>query len=506
MSPIYSGLLVLLVFSLAEVSSRPSNNESLKSQEESSKVVKAIVEKEDGSIFYQTNTDINSEEDNTKDIVERIKNINNGLHFVSRKPINLNEPTREKTNGLDKETLQKIQQIIASANLIKSNSHKHNSKDLSSIDEHYGENSYSRALKYTPNMFMPSPISLVPYPYMMNMPMIPVPVNEMFGNDLITNDVKSAIPSDTFKTRQRQPLFPGFPSFPSFSFGNFQLGQWPSLFPILIKNPVVALNQGGGWENFIEYGQSADVCSRKQKSSDEENSHKDILEAIQNSLRDLNNEDIHATSAISLVNSKSREARAVKKRTVDNEAPQQEVEESSKTGKKLYTAKPTATRKSTKRPVIEETNEDVKHADTEGDLRFPFGDFSWFVNKKTPIPSPGFLINKLKVRKGGVAIAGPGGIATAGRGGTAIVGPGGLAYTKPGGLAIAGPHARVVALSPYADLNSLVHRLPHQGDYYLQRSFENLPIREGKLVATGPVIYYHPTKETSTKEPLPTPE
>lgn len=93
----------------------------------------------------------------------------------------------------------------------------------------------------------------------------------------------------------------------------------------------------------------------------------------------------------------------------------------------------------------------------------------------------GIFINKLRVRKGGVAIAGPGGIATAGSGGTAIVGPNGVAYTQPNGIAIAGPGSRVIAVDPSVDLNKFVSNLANNGS----------SARIGKVVAIGPVVYYH---------------
>lgn len=453
-------------------------------QEDRTKTEKAIVNRKDGSIFYQADTDLNIDEDSTTDIVEKIKAINSGLRKSSVKQLNFNKPMKENSDaGLDRETLEKIIQIVASAK------RKPNSMDI--LDSLYNNNPYSRDLKNSPNMIMPAQmIPVIPYPYIMNVPVLPMSVNDFYeSNSIAMNNIKSMVPNDAFQTRQQQPSFPGFPSFPQFSFGNFQFGQRPfaSLFPVLIKNPIVALSQGGGWENFIEYGQSADVCNRKEKSLDTNIPHKDNEEDIENKLN--NNSQVKP-----VVTSKSRVARAAKKRTVDNEAPEQNVENNTdvKIGKKLYSEKPKSIRKSTRKPAIVEVSNDTKNTDPEGDLRFPFGGFSW-LHKKPDIPSPGFLINKLKVRRGGVAIAGPGGIATAGRGGTAIVGPGGLAYTKPGGLAIAGPHARVVALPSYTDLNSFVQRLPQPSEYYLQRS---LPIREGKVVATGPVIYYHPTKET----------
>ncbi|KAK9709391.1 protein of unknown function (DUF4774) [Popillia japonica] len=90
----------------------------------------------------------------------------------------------------------------------------------------------------------------------------------------------------------------------------------------------------------------------------------------------------------------------------------------------------------------------------------------------------GIFIHRLKVRKGGVAIAGPGGIATAGSGGTAIVGPNGFAYTHPDSLAIAGTGSRVIAVDPKVNLGDII-KGKEDGS------------RVGKLVAVGPVIYYN---------------
>ncbi|XP_056635979.1 uncharacterized protein LOC130444726 [Diorhabda sublineata] len=98
----------------------------------------------------------------------------------------------------------------------------------------------------------------------------------------------------------------------------------------------------------------------------------------------------------------------------------------------------------------------------------------------------GVFIHKLKVRKGGVAIAGPGGIATAGSGGTAIVGPGGVAYTQPDSLAIAGSGTKVIAVDPKVNLGDLVNNSTNK------TGFPNSRI--GKVVAVGPVVYYNKEK------------
>lgn len=96
----------------------------------------------------------------------------------------------------------------------------------------------------------------------------------------------------------------------------------------------------------------------------------------------------------------------------------------------------------------------------------------------------GIIIQRLKVRKGGIAIAGPGGVATAGSGGTAIVGPGGYALTHPRSLTIAGPGAKVIAIPSNVDLIDALERT--------NLAEKSIP-REGKVVATGPTVYYSPS-------------
>ncbi|XP_037821475.1 myb-like protein AA [Lucilia sericata] len=95
----------------------------------------------------------------------------------------------------------------------------------------------------------------------------------------------------------------------------------------------------------------------------------------------------------------------------------------------------------------------------------------------------GIIIQRLKVRKGGIAIAGPGGVATAGSGGTAIVGPGGYALTHPRSLTIAGPGAKIIAIPSNVDLKDALQRT--------NLDTQMFP-REGRIVATGPTVYYAP--------------
>ncbi|XP_017087681.2 uncharacterized protein [Drosophila bipectinata] len=111
--------------------------------------------------------------------------------------------------------------------------------------------------------------------------------------------------------------------------------------------------------------------------------------------------------------------------------------------------------------------------------------------QKQALREGGIIIQRLKVRKGGIAIAGPGGVATAGSGGTAIVGPGGYALTHPRSLTIAGPGAKVISIPANVDLKDALARTDLEA-----RSFP----REGKVVATGPTVYYAPPTSTMEAE------
>ncbi|XP_052844561.1 uncharacterized protein LOC128257546 isoform X1 [Drosophila gunungcola] len=111
--------------------------------------------------------------------------------------------------------------------------------------------------------------------------------------------------------------------------------------------------------------------------------------------------------------------------------------------------------------------------------------------QKQALREGGIIIQRLKVRRGGIAIAGPGGVATAGSGGTAIVGPGGYALTHPRSLTIAGPGAKVISIPANVDLKDALARTDLE-----TRSFP----REGKIVATGPTVYYAPPTGTTTPE------
>lgn len=78
--------------------------------------------------------------------------------------------------------------------------------------------------------------------------------------------------------------------------------------------------------------------------------------------------------------------------------------------------------------IEEETEE---QADNKEDEKSPFGFVFGPKQQLQTFKEGGLIIQRLRVRHGGIAIAGPGGVATAGSGGTAIVGPNGIAFTHP---------------------------------------------------------------------------
>lgn len=134
-------------------------------------------------------------------------------------------------------------------------------------------------------------------------------------------------------------------------------------------------------------------------------------------------------------------------------------------------------------PSADVCRRDKKHRDTDDDattetvIDLPSRKISFGGSKNDDWPK----IARLKVRRGGVAIAGPGGIATAGSGGTAIVGPGGTAYTTREGTAVVGPGGRVVHVPEFP----VYAKLADGSD---PREF--VPPAGSRTVAEGPIVYY----------------
>ncbi|CAK1603798.1 unnamed protein product [Parnassius mnemosyne] len=472
-------LSVLFTCIVLEVSTKPADVTTTESTKE--EAISKTDERQDNEEQLLSNG-TNQSNLITHDILEKIKTINDGLKKPDKIQKNYNNnPQSGAEYVIDAATLEKIQQIIASVKPRPISQQINRDQEANSIFNYNDVNQRflrSKALNLMPNVLNQGLLPTFSMPYITTVPIMIMPaITDVYTKNAIPNSIQS----DNYQTRQESPSFP------------FQF-QWPfaSFFPILVKDPLLAIMHGGGWNNLFEFGQSADVCSiRKQKSfglnNIENMDFRNNVESNKFVENNLNTDNLKRRSRI---------RRSLKKRNISTSSTIEQELSSAKEPKKAV-LKPVVTRKATNKPQIEKEKviQDTKSSEIEGDLRFPFSDFTWFGNRKPVAPSPGFFINRLRVRKGGVAIAGPGGVATAGRGGTAIVGPGGLAYTQPGGIAVAGPAARVIALSPHTDLTSLVSRLHQQStDESMPRSFN--PLLGGKLVGTGPVIYYHPNEQT----------
>ncbi|XP_053686856.1 uncharacterized protein LOC128736400 [Sabethes cyaneus] len=136
----------------------------------------------------------------------------------------------------------------------------------------------------------------------------------------------------------------------------------------------------------------------------------------------------------------------------------------------LPSSTPTTTLTSEEADLKELTNTTTVEAEVEEE-KSPFG----FFNRQSEPANGGLVIQRLRVRHGGIAIAGPGGVATAGSGGTAIVGPNGTAITHPRSLTIAGPGAKIYAVPETVDLGKTINA-----------TRRSLPV-DAVLVANGPV-------------------
>ncbi|XP_069701793.1 uncharacterized protein [Periplaneta americana] len=237
----------------------------------------------------------------------------------------------------------------------------------------------------------------------------------------------------------------------------FSRVSWPlaDYFPIVIKDPFLSMYSMV--TNMVEYGPQADVC-KKAKGSRQGRS--DIL------LDDDNDKKPEDGVPGSVFMMKGEGWRAIGK----NRNPVM-------MGRKV---------------PEDEKEGDSDEATGEEDRKKKDGQDTEIVMESGGNGNAGPYITRLMVRKGGVSIAGPGGIATAGSGGTAIVGPGGVAYTSPNGLAVVGPGGKVVGLPSGTDLSVIASQVTAanaNGEGSTPRVFSVPP--GGRVVATGPVVYYH---------------
>lgn len=133
-----------------------------------------------------------------------------------------------------------------------------------------------------------------------------------------------------------------------------------------------------------------------------------------------------------------------------------------------------------KEAYLQQEQQHQNQQQQENSEKSPFG---FFRPAEAALKEGGIVIQRLRVRQGGISIAGAGGVATSGSGGTSIVGPGGIALSHPRSLSVVGPGARVVSVPANIDLGEIVSQITKG---------RSLPYIEGaKVVATGPAIYYN---------------
>lgn len=253
-------------------------------------------------------------------------------------------------------------------------------------------------------------------------------------------------------------------------------------FPVIIHDPFQSYYES--FSDLIEYGEDADICSKVKENvrrqgkdmslksesqeidSSNENQEDNIKETGSEQHRTRNDQD-HQT-----IVRRKRSTYAYYPFNVDKDKNHESRRMSDKSAMKFSKKKPFGHKISSAMNKIKENKESVD--------QYPFGTEGY----------SGTNISTLKVRRGGVAIAGPGGIATAGSGGTAILGPGQSAYStvsvegkndrRSGGVAVVGPTHKIISVPSIEESHLL-----------------NLP-PGAKLLTTGPIVYMNPVDRPTT--------
>lgn len=256
-------------------------------------------------------------------------------------------------------------------------------------------------------------------------------------------------------------------------------GPFSQYFPIVIKNPFQQMFQA--FTSMVEYGPATNLC-RSHHADHPVNVDEATYRShsIKRGAKTSNLQDVEATVPILEIKNKNERTEVSIQKIEESNNKTGDNNEFYIEGLKIIDSRPMNNKSVNPNLEQREMTEDDVDVVVEEDkffqkpVRYPS-------REEIPqTPSNGIFIQKLKVRKGGVAIAGPGGIATAGSGGTAIVGPNGFAYTQPNGVAIAGPGSRVISVDPEVNLSEFVQNVTRTG----------IMSRLGKLVAIGPVVYH----------------
>jgi hypothetical protein len=256
-------------------------------------------------------------------------------------------------------------------------------------------------------------------------------------------------------------------------------------FPIVIHDPFQSYYDS--FSNFIEYGEEADICS---KAKDHVRQGKDAVsdsQTYESSVTENNPEELkeQETKHIDSHSNEDQSHISRKRRSTYAYFP-------SKFDKDPYSkSRRVNTKAATKFNIKKPFGHPNRHKLTTSTLnKIKQNKENLVQNSEAPEGYSGTNISTLKVRKGGVAIAGPGGIATAGSGGTAILGAGQSAYTtadgengrKSGGVAVVGPAHKMISVPDSRESHLL-----------------NLP-PGAKLLTTGPIVYMNPVDKTSSED------
>ncbi|KAL1455485.1 hypothetical protein WDU94_009575 [Cyamophila willieti] len=252
-------------------------------------------------------------------------------------------------------------------------------------------------------------------------------------------------------------------------------GQFSQYFPVLIRDPFQSYYNS--FTDLIEYGEDADICSKTKENVRQGKETKINYEDHEHDVIDENQEE-----KVTEAEQKEVPTHRIRKRSTYTFYPTEDYKEEYTESRRMNTK--SATKFHKKKPFghkITSTFNKIKENKESLDS-----------NSVAPEGYGGTNISSLKVRRGGVAIAGPGGIATAGSGGTAILGPGQSAYTtaegennrRSGGVAVVGPSHKIISVPNLQESKLL-----------------NLP-PGAKLLTTGPIVYMNPVDKTDSHDNL----
>lgn len=249
--------------------------------------------------------------------------------------------------------------------------------------------------------------------------------------------------------------------------------QWPwqQFFPIIIKDPVMQLFNA--MTSMVEYGPTASCPGKEAVVENNKSQTRDSKSLIISNLISKENSSIDNPVVFTL-NFKTPALEVAERKDKATKGETKRI-----TIKKPEVLESPPPRDPEEEAIDSEAEDIILDSSIKKDDGILHNNNKKFFSKDNT--GSGIFIHKIKVRKGGVAIAGPGGIATAGSGGTAIVGPNGFAYTHPDSLAIAGTGSKVIAIDPSVSLTDVVNKTRKDG---------STP-RQGKVVAVGPVVYYN---------------